>query len=463
MQNQITEKMIQERIYNQFIKATNQRKNLIGIEIEMPLLNMNKKAVNFNLIHKITKEFQKEHSDFQDTQVDYDGNIYALKNNKTRDILCYDCSYNNIEFAMGPEADLHTINDRFEKYYTFIKQALEKENHTITGMGINPYRKYNNQEPIPSERYMMLYHHLQSYKNYTDNPIQFHKYPSYGMFSSASQVQLDVHTDDLIDTINTFSKIEPYKALIFSNSLLTEENHDIICYRDILWEYSTHGINPRNIGMYDTQLSDISDLITYLQSLNMYCVMRNNSYINFPSVSLYDYYMDKTITGEKYNDGHYEKIDITPSIDDIKYLRPFKFINLTSRGTVEFRSVCTQPAKDSMTVAAFHLGLKENINNLKQLIEDQSETYTNEYTPTQLRKLLIQSEIPEYLDKNQLYEFTNKIVNVASDGLKQRGIGEEKFLKPLYERIKKQTNPAKDILNSLNNNRTMEELIKEYG
>jgi gamma-glutamylcysteine synthetase len=76
---------------------------------------------------------------------------------------------------------------------------------------------------------------------------------------------------------------------------------------------------------------------------------------------------------------------------------------------------------------------------------------------------LIQSEIPEYLDKNQLYEFTNKIVNVASDGLKQRGIGEEKFLKPLYERIKKQTNPAKDILNSLNNNRTMEELIKEYG
>jgi gamma-glutamylcysteine synthetase len=173
--------------------------------------------------------------------------------------------------------------------------------------------------------------------------------------------------------------------------------------------------------------------------------------------------MDKTITGEKYNDGHYEKIDITPSIDDIKYLRPFKFINLTSRGTVEFRSVCTQPAKDSMTVAAFHLGLKENMNNLKQLIEDQSETYTNEYTPTQLRKLLIQSEIPEYLDKNQLYEFTNKIVNVASDGLKQRGIGEEKFLKPLYERIKKQTNPAKDILNSLNNNRTMEELIKEYG
>ncbi len=32
----------------------------------------------------------------------------------------------------------------------------------------------------------------------------FHEFPEFGTFTSASQVQLDVQKDSLIDTINTF-------------------------------------------------------------------------------------------------------------------------------------------------------------------------------------------------------------------------------------------------------------------
>lgn len=456
-----TKNQIQKRIYNQFIKPTKAKKNYIGIELEMPIVNLEKKAVDFNVIHHATEKFKKEFTDFNKPSKDYEGNTYALKNPKTSDILCYDCSYNNIEFAMGPEKDLHTINDRFNEYYNYMKESLEQENHTITGMGINPYRKYNHEIPIPSERYLMLYHHLKSYKNYKNPPIQFHKYPEYGMFSSASQVQLDIHEDELIKAINAFTKIEPIKALLFSNSLLYEENHDITCYRDILWEYSTHGINPHNIGMYDQTLKDIPDLISYLESLNMYCVMRNDSYINFPSIPLDEYYANDDIEGEIYHDGKYEKINITPSPDDIEYLRPFKFINLTFRGTIEFRSICTQPVDESMSVAAFHFGLKDNLDKLNQLI-DKSSLY-EEYTPSRLRKLLIQYEIPEFLDEDELYDLSRKIVDLASDGLNTRGLDEEKFLEPLYERIRGRTNPSKNIIDSLKANKTIEELIKEYG
>ncbi|MBO7719397.1 MAG: hypothetical protein J6S29_04500 [Methanosphaera sp.] len=461
MTNQNPNNPIRKRIYQQFIKPMKGENDYIGIELEMPIVNLEKKAVDFQIIHQITRKFKKEFPDFTKASKDYDGNIYALQNPKTHDILCYDCSYNNIEFAMGPEEDINTIDERFNQYYTYIKQSLEKYNHTITGMGINPYRKYNNEIPIPSERYLMLYHHLESYRNYRNPPIKFHKYPGYGMFSSASQVQLDVQQDELISSINTFTKIEPIKALLFSNSLLYGEDHNITCYRDLLWEYSTHGINPRNIGMYDKQLSDINDLLSYMQSLNMYCVMRDKSYINFPSISLDEYYSKENITGEIYDNGSYEKIDITPTLDDIDYLRPFKFINLTNRGTIEFRSICTQPVSESMSVAAFHRGLKDKLYELNQLITE-SDLY-GEYSPTQLRKLLIQYEIPEYLDKAQLYSFAKEIVDLAADGMKERGLDEEKYLKPLYERIRKQTNPSKNIIDSLNSNKTIEDLIKEYG
>lgn len=459
----INEETVRNKLYDEFIKPTNQKKNFIGIEIEIPIVNLDKKAVDFEVVHEVTRKFQNYYSDFKADGIDYDGNVFALKNPKNDDIVCYDCSYNNIEFAMGREKDLFTINDRFVEYYSFVKESFEQYNHTLTGMGINPYRIYNKHSPIPSERYLMLYHHLKSVENYGDVPMHFHRYPEYGMFSSASQVQLDVHRDDLVKTINVFSKIEPIKALLFSNSVLIDENKHLACFRDALWEYSTHGVNPHNIGMYDVDFKDLNDLQAYLESLNIYCVMRDGAYINFTSMNLLDYFARDYVRGEIYCGGKYREIDIKPCISDIKYLRAFKFINLTFRGTVEFRSVCTQPIRDSMSVAAFHLGLKDRLDELDKLITDDDVIYHKGYTAGELRKLLIRDEIPPFLDKEGLCSLTRDIVDLASEGLSQRGMGEEIFLNPLYERIKNHTNPGKDLINLMNNGGNLEKIIEDYG
>ena len=457
------EKTIRDKLYKELIEPTKQKKNFIGIEIEVPIINLNKEPVDFDIVHKITDNFQKEFNRFSPNGIDYDGNTFSLKNPDNSDIVCYDCSYNNIEFAMGREKDLFTINDRFITYYSYVKEEFEKYNYTLTGMGINPYRRYNKEVPIPSERYLMLYNHLKSFNKYNDIPMHFHDYPGYGMFSSASQVQLDVHYDDLVKTINTFTKIEPIKALLFSNSVLMDENKHMTCFRDALWEYSTHGINPHNIGMYDIDFEDIDDIINYLETLNIYCVMRDDSYINFESINLLKYFNKDSIKGEIYNKNGYREIEIKPNINDIEYLRAFKFINLTFRGTVEFRSVCTQPISDTMSVAAFHLGLKDKIDELNEFISNDRVIYHKGYTASELRKLLIQDEIPSFINKKDLCKLTNNILDIAKEGLCQRGLGEETFLKPLYNRVKCHTNPGKEMIKSLHNGIKIEKIIKDYG
>ena len=457
------EKIIRNKLYKEFIEPTKQRKNFIGIEIEVPIINLNKKPVDFDIVHKITDNFKKEFSDFSPNGIDYDGNTFSLKNPNNSDIVCYDCSYNNIEFAMGREKNLFTINNRFIEYYNYVKEEFEKYNYTLTGMGINPYRRYNKEIPIPSERYLMLYHHLKSFNKYNDIPMHFHNYPGYGMFSSASQVQLDVHYNDLIKTINTFTKIEPIKALLFSNSVLMDENKHLTCFRDALWEYSTHGINPHNIGMYDVDFEDIDDILNYLETLNIYCVMRDGAYINFETINLLEYFNKDSIKGDIYDKKGYRQIEIKPNINDIDYLRAFKFINLTFRGTVEFRSVCTQPISDTMSVAAFHLGLKEKIDELDEFISKDRVIFHKGYTASELRKLLIQDEIPSFINKKKLCELTNNILNIAKDGLNKRGLGEEIFLKPLYNRVKYHTNPGKEMIKSLHDGIKIEKIIKDYG
>ncbi|WP_407381187.1 hypothetical protein [Methanobrevibacter sp.] len=260
-----------------------------------------------------------------------------------------------------------------------------------------------------------------------------------------------------------FQKIEPIKALLFSNSVFLEENKHLTCFRDALWEYSTHGVNPHNIGGYDVDFKDIDDLQAYLESLNIYCVMRDGAYINFPSMNLLDYFNQDYVRGEIYNNGEYRDIDIKPRLDDIKYLRPFKFINLTFRGTVEFRSICTQPIRDSMCVAAFHLGLKDKLNELEYIINNDKVIYHKGYTAGELRKLLIQEEMPSFVDKEGICKLSKDIVDLAGEGLKDRGIGEEIFLKPLYKRIKEHTNPGKNLITSIHSGVKLEKIIEDYG
>ena len=455
--------MIRDEIYRRFLEPTKKdKKEYIGIEIEIPIINLNKEAVDFDVVHRVTKSFYENFDSFEVEGIDYDGNIYALRNKENDDIVCYDCSYNNIEFAMGKEEDLFTINERFSEYYRFVKAEFEKCNHTLSGMGINPYRKYNDEIPIPNERYLMLYHHLKSTDNYPDTFMYFHGYPGYGMFSSASQVQLDVPYDELIENINIFSKLEPIKALLFSNSVLLEDNEDYVCFRDNLWEYSTHGINPHNIGMYDIEFNNIKELVSYLESLNIYCVMRDGIYINFPSMPLKEYFNSDTIEGECYCKGSYKDIEFKPSLDDIEYLRAFKFINLTFRGTLEYRSVCTQPIKDSMSVAAFHVGLKHKTKELEKLFF-YAPVFNDCYNSTELRKLLIKTEIPSSIDEDALYNLARSVLDLSKEGLEERGLGEEIFLEPLYKNVDERMSPGKRILNSLKEGKSLEEIIKDYG
>ena len=459
----LNEETIKKSLYEKYIEPTKkERDNFIGIEIEMPIINLNKKPVDFDIIHKLTGEFLERFS-FEALGYDENDNIYSAENKETGDVYSYDCSYNNLELSMGKEKELFTIEKRFKIYYEFIQNWLGEYNYTLSGFGVNPYRNYNNNVPIPNGRYRMLFHHLHSYVKYDNLPMYFHEYPGYGTFCSASQVQLDVAYEDLLETINTFSKLEPIKSLIFSNSILLDEHEELICCRDMFWENSTHGINPHNIGMFDTELKSIEELQAYIESTSIYCTERGDKYINFTPVPVLEYYKQESVTGEYYDGEIYQTIEIKPELDDLKYLRTFKFEDLTFRGTIEYRSVCCQPIKDFMTVSAFHVGLKEKLHELNRLLDEDSALYGHGYTASELRKFFNQREFPHFLDKDEVYRLAEDVLNLASEGLISRGYGEEIFLKPLYQRIKDRTNPSLYLLEEKEKGTPLEEIIREFS
>ncbi|MDO4617049.1 MAG: glutamylcysteine synthetase [Lachnospiraceae bacterium] len=454
---------VRQALIHKYIEPTKKtRSNFIGVEIELPIVNLDRKAVDFEQIQRITAEFM-DYFQFAAMGRDDTGFVYAAQNEETGDILSYDCSYNNIEFSFGKEKDLNRIQDRFSAYYRFMENKFSEIHYVMTGMGVNPYRAYNNNVPIENGRYRMLFHHLGTYEAYRNLPMYFHSYPTYGTFSSASQVQLDVSYEKLIQTIQTFNKLEPITGLLFSNSVFPEESEELLCVRDLFWENSTHGINPHNIGMFDCQLETIDDLLAYIESCSMYCVERGDKYINFSPIPVADYFSADEIKGEYYQDGCYHTIAFQPDLSDLAYLRTFKFEDLTFRGTIEHRSCCTQPISDVMTVAAYHLGLNMELEALTQLLDTDSVLYHHGYTASELRKLLIRRNLPAFIDEDQLYKLTEQVLALAESGLKKRGLNEEQFLAPLFQRAADRSNPAKHALSRLNAGDSIESVITEYS
>lgn len=459
----MTESEVRAMLYDRYIAPIRPKENrYVGIEIEMPIVNLDKEPVDFAVLHRITDRFLQRFG-FTPQGRDDDGYVCAAQEEQYGDILSFDCSYNNLEFSFGRAVNLLDVYERFRQYYNFWQEAFQEHHYTLTGMGINPYRQYNHIIPIPNGRYRMLFHHLQTYRKY-DLPMYFHHYPEFGTFSSASQVQLDMDSkEDFLQVLHVFGRLEPIKALLFSNSVLLGEKEDLLCARDMFWENSTHGINPHNVGMYQYEFETIEEFLDYLESTSIYCVERGEKYINFPPVNLVAYFQSETVEGEYYADGAYHRILVHPRPSDLHYLRTFKFLDLTFRGTLEFRSVCCQPICDCMTVAAFHVGLKHTQDRLYKLLEEEQVLYHHGYSHSELRKLLVKKDLPEFVNEDELYELAGKVLELAKEGLCIRGYGEEKLLAPLFERVKQRTNPAKTMLKRLQQGEALEDIIAAYG
>lgn len=460
---------VKNLIYQRFIEPTKEKRDVyVGVEIELPIINLEKKEVNFELVHEVTELF-KDKFNFDVSKLDDNLKICALKDPVTNDIYTFDCSYNNIEFSFGREKNIYDVKGRFEEYYAFIQEFLKAHNYTLSGFGVNPYRHYNKLVPVPNGRYRMLYHHLCSYPNFSHEK-KFHDMPEFGMFSSASQVQIDIEYDKLISTINAFTKLEPINAILFSNSVLIDENgkvdgeySDLICSRDMLWEDSMQGYNKKNFGMYDPIPQSIDELLDYMLNTSLYCTEQDRKYINFPPELISDYFTKKEISGEYFEDGKYHKINFKPEINDFNYFRTFKFEDMTFRGTIESRSVCTQPVKDSMAFVAFHLGLINQTEKVNEILDRDTVIFNNGYSASELRELFVKKDLPKFVDEEKLKRLLREILDLSKEGLKLRGNNEEQLLNPLYERVKVLENPGQKLIKHINSGKNLEDLIYEYS
>ena len=105
----------------------------------------------------------------------------------------------------------------------------------------------------------------------------------------------------------------------------------------------------------------------------------------------------------------------------------------------------------------------ENLHALTHTLENDHVIYHKGYNASEIRRQFVMTDLPEIYDRKELTELLLKILDLAADGLKIRGFGEEKYLAPLYPRAEQLMSPARQMKEGLQKGRTMEDYIREYG
>ena len=391
----------------------------VGVELEFPIVETNGNKTNIEVTKNLFRTLANL-SDFEVEKIDDDQNPIQLVHCSSKDRILFELSYNTIEFAFERARSINDVAKRFEDYLKIIQPILQENNHEIQGHGIHPLWKENDNSPVKIERYKML----MAFLAMNGTGMKTHSYPSYGAFICGNQVQLDVRRDNYIRIINAFNKIEAAKAYLFSNSEFSAEAWDTKIARDIFWEESLHGYYKENVGIYPKEYQSEEEFFNNLARTAIFTATREGKSYYFKPIRVEDYLDQKEITA--YTADGNEKI-IKPVKEDLKQHRSYQFQDLTARGTVEFRSVCTQPLETTFAPIAFELGLFVELEKLENYLEDSSFFKNEEQDYRKLRKKY-SKKILSKEEKEAIQSFSKDLLDIAEAGLMKRGYKEEKFL-----------------------------------
>ena len=400
----------------------------VGVELEYPVVNLEGKATDIEVVKELFR-YLSSVLKFTVEKVDDFGNPIQLLDPASQDTILFEVAYTTVEFAFGRAKSIQEVEERFRDYMDLIQKKLGETNHAIVGSGIHPYWEKNENQPVVYTRYQMLMDYLNLSRNVTKSDL--HHFPEYGAFICGSQVQLDVSRSNFLRVINAFTQIEAAKAYLFANSEFSGEDWNTKISRDIFWEESMHGIYPENVGVNARLFKDENDFFDYLNHSAIFTAERDGETYYFYPIRAKDYLTTPEIQAFTLNG---DEVLIYPQEEDFQTHRSYQYQDLTTRGTVEFRSVCTQPLNRTFAAAAFHLGLLLNLDKLEAYLQSAPffTTFGRDYKSLrrQFSKKMLTDE-----EESAIVEFSKGLLLLAEEGLDKRGKQEMTYLQPLKEEL----------------------------
>ena len=443
-----------EKHYKEKIDQT-QHDFQIGVELEFPIIKVGGHIIDIEVIKKLAF-FIVEELGFNQITMYSDKIPVKMRNPLNQDLISFEYCFSNLEFSLAPALKLDDFTKRFWDYYEKITDFLARRDHLLISQGTNPY-KWAEKVPILQSDYIKAACTLAKRKRRNS------AYNIDHWLSIITSVQTHIHLreEKFADVVNLLNKSEWINGLLFSNSGFWNGKTDPflnMCSRDCFWQDNGYVSKELDHPVADNHFSDIYDYYRFfIEKIQIVYVVRDKKYISLENMNITDYYNSESIRGKVINGKNDLKdIVVQPKDGDLDYFRLYFYNVLTVHGTLEMRSDCIQPLKDTFAPVAFNIGVASNYNKIKKYMD--FITIKNSILRIKATKYHLNKEDWEFL-KMPIKDFLYGFYDLVKQGLVQRGYGEEKHIECLVERIDKLESPAIRLINSLKDGEDLNSII----
>jgi glutamate--cysteine ligase len=318
-----------------------------------------------------------------------------------------------VEITAGPAVSVFELVEVMRPVLAAVQRTLEDEGAALLGYGIQPLTPHDRSTILPRERYYALADVL------GDGPF------SAWSITAGDQAQVAVDRTEVADVVNALHAATPFAiALTANSSVFAGRSSPFASGREHLMGQSgvdRHGMTP-----------------TLLQGLDDYV----------------DHLLDQPVLFLRDADGHPQAfggqslagllvsrpdLDAAQLLDDQDH---YSWTNARPRrrfSTVEYRPCCQQPQDDAWLPTALTIGIVERAPEVLELMLGVAGGDWSRLRAARRRA------IADGMRGVAGHAGTvRRLLDVVTEGLAARGLGEERLLEPAYQRLAAMACPADD-------------------
>lgn len=433
----------------------------IGIECEIPVVTILGDAIPLSVIQKMyefleKKGFQlkKEEATAQTVAATKVNIESAIHFDFPIDTITTDAGIGILEIALAPQLNLHEVQSQLNKILIILIEYFDTQQCQMLGYGVQPLTPPSRQLLMPKERYL-FYEQLSGNQTI---PKSRGADAHLLTITASNQCHIDISQQEAIPAINVLNALSGLQIALHANSPIWQGAIDpnYKANREVFWDLC-YPERLNQIGI-PPKFKSIEDYFQYLLQFKPMLVKRGKQLLQVLGKKTYKNFLldGQTSIGRTLNG---ETVVIHPKVKDIHALNSFCYFNarlVPKHGTIESRMCCQQPPKETLTSAALTLGILENLEAAKQLMDKLPWK-----TWQLLRKATARASFDTPIGEKSILPSLIRIVQIAKQGLQKRRLGEEIFLAPLFKRLKLRQSPA-DIVITIFKKQGLPALLQHY-
>jgi glutamate--cysteine ligase len=351
------------------------------------------------------------------------------------DLITTDLGYSTLEINLAPAHSLQEGHAALRSLIALITSLLAKHASYLLGYGVQPITGPSSTFKGPKNRYALIFAvHEEENPGTSQLGLQ--------CLNASCQTQVEVTEDEAIIAMNALTATTGLRAALFANSPVWQNRvSEYKAIRHQFWDWC-YANRKQQIGM-PPRIQSLEHYVDYLLDFRSIVVARDKTFYRLNNNFSFRSFMQNP-DGQIGTTLDGQKATLIPRPEDIQTQYGFAWLDARlhpMHGTIEDRVSCQQPPHVHLCSSAMTLGLIENLQGLTEISDLLSRDQWRE-----IRQLASVYGMNFSYPGIDIKDLMTRLLLVADEGLKRRGLGEEEYLAPLSARIQTGICPADEIL-----------------